>query len=1079
MDNVLLDGGLDLVRARPAVLPGRIRACLNYEVGWERGYARIDGWERFDGHISPSATDYWVVILPTADVTGTPQDQPTDLVWTFEDEDGSSGTMVDYVESGGVTSLSIVFRQGRVRPRWGSVIADEAGTWSFVLEESSVTVYKLSDVHSRHEDFLGTLSTYTEILRGVVKPVPGGGTIVGLHYHEDQLHAIRDMLQIRVAEGDEGTLIPGMYVYNDAGQVGLVSTEANDDRYVNITAINQDGFTVEASEVFHIALTLRFNTGSGLFEFGDSVLGDTSAWAGTVGEIDRRDGSFDSGNALGVAAFINGPDTGPTIAEIFNNQTQTGAMTIESVMFLHQKDALAPESVSSKSDLATMWKSTDDGWEAATTGSVLSFVDGLVDPLDTANPTAVTITKFPNSVVQGTGTQGAWSTPLDDIKLKDGVTSSCNISGGYIPGLVGTSLYLKARDFKLGLLDNDVVKSVRAVFTCRDAGAAGASWKVRIITAPSNSGTSASCPVDPSLLDYTSGNIPWAPSSPQALNASDFGIHFVAKTYSSPCQPTLDAVALQVVVDRLPGAKLYLYDPTGTTDIGYISVESTVIQSGQWGGGIPVPGLAAGYFRLKDWSITSIPSGTEVWTEPGGTGLQICTLSGSVATPTLPGSRLLDENHSRYQMVSYNFFATEEQNAIYGVSGAGFAFWYDGETLDFIPTGVDAEDDKPRHIAPHENRLHLGYIWGEVYASGPDPLDFSASTGLAASYGFGDKITGLMPAAGKALAVFTESTTNVLIGAVQGFGEAALETVEQQVVNHKVGAIEYTVQNIGNRPIFASFRGIETLETMDQYSDFFTAPLTYDVSPWLLRRLQSAAGVETTDESVVNSVVVRNKNQYRLFFADGYVLTLTYVGPEKEPQNTIQQYWFNDAREQFARVYATASGVSTSGKDHAFFSTEERPHTPQAGISVVTPETDFVYELDRGRSFDGFAIESYIELTHYYGKSEQTGAPAPGKAKRFSVFHVHGKVAGYANMRVSRSVNYEAMDNPEQPYESIPFGSEEMKPEDATTEKYTKGRLTARGFAVSLRIAHKSAVEFPHVVQMITFLNDAELRDDR
>jgi len=422
-------------------------------------------------------------------------------------------------------------------------------------------------------------------------------------------------------------------------------------------------------------------------------------------------------------------------------------------------------------------------------------------------------------------------------------------------------------------------------------------------------------------------------------------------------------------------------------------------------------------------------------------------------------------------MISYNFFASEDRNAIYGVNGAGPAFWYDGTTLDFILTGVELGTDKPRHIAPHLHRLALGYIWGEVYVSEPgEPTEYDG-VDFAATFGFGDKITGLMPTAGDVLAVFTESATHALAGAA---GDDA-NPPRQNVINHKVGAIEYTVQNIGNRPVFASFRGIETLETMDQFGDLFTAPLTYDVSPWLLDRLQSAAGVETTDKSVVNSVVVRNKNQYRLFFADGYVLTLTYVGPEKEPQNTTQQYWFNDDRAQYARVFATASGVSTRGQDHAFFSTEERRSTPGVSAQVATPQTDYVYEIDRGRSFDGSPIEASFTLTHNFSEQQQ----ASMATKRDNIIHMHGTVAGYASLRLSRSVNYEELDTPVLPYEDAYFGSLDHPPEEVPRPKYTKGRVTARGFAVSISVSHKSAIEFPHNVQLVTFLDDTATRMNR
>lgn len=49
-----LDGGLNLQTAPQASPPGTLIDCQNYEVAWQRGYRRIDGYEPFDGGASPS-----------------------------------------------------------------------------------------------------------------------------------------------------------------------------------------------------------------------------------------------------------------------------------------------------------------------------------------------------------------------------------------------------------------------------------------------------------------------------------------------------------------------------------------------------------------------------------------------------------------------------------------------------------------------------------------------------------------------------------------------------------------------------------------------------------------------------------------------------------------------------------------------------------------------------------------------------------------------------------------------------------------------------------------------------------------
>ncbi len=1086
MHEVILDGGLNLTSARPATLPGRIRECLNYEVGWLRGMTRIDGWERFDGQLSPSSIIGWVITVPEGAMNLPDLPAPTigeSFTWSLGDESDEAGVMVagGLVPALSAYQLFMVFRESLPRPGWGVTMTGDGSGANYVLAEATVAVVDFLDHYSDHAEYITELEANAAVLRSNVGAVPGGGTIVGLHYHEDQLYAVRDVTQVVLPVGFETVLVPGMFVYNAADEVGEVLAVDTTLRIANIAAVEASGFTLVATDVLNLALTVRFNTGEGAFPKSDAVLGDTSGWAGEVAYVDLRDGSMESGNGLGTAAFMNGPDTAPTVGETFDNTTDaSSSLIVESLMFPHVDAAVVIESASAQSALATMWRSSRTGWQPATTGRTLPFDTGTNDPTAGA-PVALSVVR------QASFTQLLTSAPLDvdwinSLSNVEGVAdgvfiySDVFVDGGGVPR---SSDEVEVSDFGVGLLDSDVVTGVRVKFTTRNPIVATA-CHLKAHGLAAGSWHSAACPQNAAFQVTYAGTSTdmWGETlTPAVVNSSSYGFKFKAVGgTTAAARASVDSVEIEVHYESTPEEKVYLWDDAAGQDIGYITVLDAVVQSGDW-----ATNDAVGYFRISDWTITEVPSGTELWSMTGGAvggGVLIAVATGGVSVPALPGSALLEVERSKYQMISYNFFASEDQNAIYGCSGAGQAFWYDGQTLDFISTGVDMDVDKPRHLAPHENRLHLGYLWGEVYASGVTPTSFDSATDVAASYGFGDKITGLMPAAGKALAVFTESTVNVLLGAKQGFAEAALETVDQQVVNHKVGAIEYTVQSIGNRPIFATFRGIETLETMDQYSDFFTAPLSYDVSPWLLERLQTAAAESPTGKSVINSVVVRNKNQYRLFFADGWVLTLTYVGPEKTPQNTTQQYWFNSDRVEYARCYATASGVTTAGQDRAFFSVEPRPATPPDPSSALGAELGYVYELDRGRSFDGGSIEANFLMTHYFS-SEERGGPATTKVKHFDAIHLHGVCPGTADLKLSRALNYEELDIPVLPYEPAPFGGSGMAPESEPRPKYTKGRLSGRGFAVSVHVSHTSAVEFPHTIQMLSFLDDADLRQDR
>lgn len=58
-----LKGGLDLVTPPMSLAPGAARDALNWEVSVTGGYSQILGYERFDGHASPTDAVYGIVVL--------------------------------------------------------------------------------------------------------------------------------------------------------------------------------------------------------------------------------------------------------------------------------------------------------------------------------------------------------------------------------------------------------------------------------------------------------------------------------------------------------------------------------------------------------------------------------------------------------------------------------------------------------------------------------------------------------------------------------------------------------------------------------------------------------------------------------------------------------------------------------------------------------------------------------------------------------------------------------------------------------------------------------------------------------
>ena len=1102
MDVVVLDGGVDLAHSQTATPAGKLRECFNYEVGWSRGYARIDGFERFDGQVSPSATTGWIIEVPTVDITGT-FTFPEALTWTKDQDSGDAGVMVRFQTNGANTQLFVYFRSARRRPTFGATITGDESGASFLLDDATVTVTKEEDFHADHGTYLDSLKQAEDVLRGRIRPVPGGGTIVGLHWHEDRLYAVRDVQTITLSAADIPKIRTGMYVYNAANQVGQIVEIEDGTNKVEISPVTDAGFSLAASDTLSIALQFRYSEGSApQFEPGEiatvPLIGNYE-----TGYVAVRASDWTSGGGTGDMVLISGADAQPAVDDIITG-ANGGSCKVDQIYFSHKANEVTVVEAFTSSRIATLWRSSDDGWVNADVSRILRFTKGTVDPFSTTpieTTQTLTLGRAGGFVDDGEvedwfvpGQAGAFPTAaeLTAAMVDDGNNyGTANITGQLYQG--GPTLGmpgLKYGEFQITSSPIPTTATVNAVsigFTLYSqqpdatllVSRNSNQSPTREFEIPTGTYTTVWVGEDGGGTPTEDWNKNWTPAD---INNGSFAFKTGGRYPfggGATTQVRIDKVEAKVAYDIQPGSQLWLWD--GTQDLGTVKLTEAVIESGAFANN-----NAVGFFVLEDWDIISVPAGTALYSAPGGPGgggLLVAETASDVIPVNLPGSEALEEERARYQFISYNFFATEERNAIYGCSGAGPAFTYEprNNKLTFISTGVDLEEDKPRHVSTHLGRLALGYKWGEVYTSAPgEPTNFNG-VDFAASYGFGDKITGLMPTAGDATAVFTENSTWMMVGAA---GDNT-NPPRQQIINARVGAIEYTVQSSGNRPIFASFRGIETLETTEQFGEFYTAPLTYDISPWLLERLQTAAGLEATDKSVVNSVVVRNKNQYRLFFADGYVLTLSQVGVEKTPQNTLQYYYFKNDFGQFAKVFATASGVTSNGRDRVFMSTEASEPAPdntlpdfylEATPIVNTDKTvDYVYELDRGRSFDGGVIKGAMTLFYNFGNQQQnTMATAT-----YNIMHLHGRGAGYSLLRVSRAMNYEDIDLPPQNFEGMTFGATDKPPEAEVKAKYTKARLSGRGFAVSIRIESETDREFPHLFQQITLLDDDATRMNR
>ena len=364
---------------------------------------------------------------------------------------------------------------------------------------------------------------------------------------------------------------------------------------------------------------------------------------------------------------------------------------------------------------------------------------------------------------------------------------------------------------------------------------------------------------------YGSSTDSWGNVDISAEDINNGDVHVLIQYFDETgLTGTAEVDYVSVDISYVPNnEKVWFWD--GTTDVSTGVINSFQIESGDFG----VPNDAAGNMSFTSLSAPEdIGVGMSMYSEPAGAGLLVANVTNTPSYNLLPASDELIAEGSQFQVITANYYENDESEAVYGVTGAGPAFSYDGTSFSYLRAPLSASVDKPRHIAFHDNRLALGYPTGHVILSSIGvPNDFSA-VNSASSWGVGDRVTGLISLAGTVLGVFSESSIRSLEGSDSSSGT-------MRTISSTTGCREYTLQNITG-PYFADNRGISSLTASDKYGDFDMGRISDPVRTWIQTRMQERRTVQTLDTSPVASVAIRNKNEYRLYFRDGYVLVMYF-----------------------------------------------------------------------------------------------------------------------------------------------------------------------------------------------------------
>lgn len=372
-----------------------------------------------------------------------------------------------------------------------------------------------------------------------------------------------------------------------------------------------------------------------------------------------------------------------------------------------------------------------------------------------------------------------------------------------------------------------------------------------------------------------------------------------------------------------------------TATIARVVVQTGTLASGTNTGKLIITGRAGGNY------------GAGAATSTGGGAL---TLTGIQTAITLAAN-------GRYEFIVHSFTGQSSAKRIYGVNGVSRGFEFDGTTL--VPIDTAMSPDTPTHVIEHRNHLFFSFRGSAQHSAPGFPYVWSPIVG-AAELVMGDDITGFMVQAGGEAAAALSVICRNEMATLYGTGVINWNLVP---MDQEAGGIAYTIQRIGPT-VMLDDRGLTTLQSSQAYGNFQFGTLSKRIHSWLRTRRPLAQA----------SCVVRDKNQYRLFFSDLSAIYVTMEG--SKVVGAMPQVLAHE-------VTSIWSGELSNGTEATYFGSTD----------------GHVYQMERGTSFDGANIECFIELawSHF-------GTPRQEKGWKQATFEVAGE--GYAAFFFSYQLAY-------------------------------------------------------------------------
>ena len=359
------------------------------------------------------------------------------------------------------------------------------------------------------------------------------------------------------------------------------------------------------------------------------------------------------------------------------------------------------------------------------------------------------------------------------------------------------------------------------------------------------------------------------------------------------------------------------------------------------------------------WSGTSA-SGRIIISAPAGGNFAAGAATIGAITLTLAGAQtqIAIAVGGKYEFIKDNFYGGSSTIRLYGCDGVNKAFEFDGTY--YVPIVTSSSPDTPKHIESAQDGLCLSFLSSLVISSPGNPFNYDAVINFPQEWPLGSNITGLVRLTGNqstsALAVFTREDTYILYGTTES--DSSMKTY-----NTGSGAIDYSVQNMSQTLAFDD-KGVNSIQTSLSYGNFAQNTLTYNIYP-LIERKRSLVSCSCVD---------RKKSQYRIYFSDGYGIYITLLNGKFVGSMPVALAM---------KPFCIWSGKLANGDDAIF----------------VGGEDGYVYQMDKGTSFDGEPIPYFLQFNY-------SGAGNARLLKKYKSLTMEINGSSYVEMQVGYYLGY-------------------------------------------------------------------------